>query len=601
MSATLALDRPTLTALADLFSAYDEGCPALLVTGRSLYDLVLDSEGRIRPLIEALRRQATADRAMHLVTYSMAAGLDWDAGRIPGQRDRETIERALRAHHIVDIPQDQNEVVRVLRGISSLARAQGDDLRWSDGRSLRFVFLCEFGEHLAPGTLTNGTQSDNQLVAIELAHITAQSLALRTSGHMIVFHARDGLVDPLVSGVLKHVRLRQPDGAEKRPFLEAALALYDKATLEPPLEPAIAATLTSNTPNRSLEQLVRASHRTGRPLTLQDMAQQKSRDIEQLSEGTLSLLDSARIKGLDLQGRNIAAPRRVLQRIGEGLRKGDLTIPSNVLLAGGPGTGKTDLAILTAVEAGTAAYQMHSPKNAYVGETERRARLQQQMIGETAPCIAFCDEISEALPLERSDFDGDSGASRAVMATLLTALSDESRRGRSVIIGSTNCLWRIGAAMRSRFLVLPVLHPLRDDMAAILVATARRVIPGLALDLHHPPVVEAAGVFFDKGGTAREIRQALATTAMLHGELTPARILSAARDLLPLADRHSSMYADLWAIRACSSRAFLPWSDDPSSYPFPEYLDDIVDPRTGDVNGPALDRRLAQLRPLSNV
>lgn len=590
----------SIGALAEIFNAYDEGCPALLVTGRSLYDLVLDGEGRMRPLIEALRREALQARGMHLVTYSMATGLDWDEARVDA-RDRETISRALRLHRLVDIPQDQNEVVRVLRGIASLARAQDAGLQWHDSRPLRFLFLCEFGEHLAPGTLTNGTQSDAQLVAIELAHVTAQSLALRSSGQLIVFHAREGLVDSLVCSALRHVRLRQPDAAEKQPFISAALSLYDKAKLEKPLTAEIAARLSSNTPNRGFEQLLRASHRTGRLVSAKDVAFQKSQDIEHLSEGTLTVLDAMRIQGLDLQGRNIAAPRRALHRIADGLRRGDTTVPGNVLLAGAPGTGKTDLAILTAVEAGTAAYLMHSPKNAYVGETERRARLQQTILQETAPCIAFCDEISEALPLERNDIDGDSGASRAVMATLLSALSDDSRRGRSLIIGSTNCPWRIGVAMRSRFIVLPVLQPLAADLPAIIIATARRVTASAALDPRDANIEEAARIFLTKGASARDIRQALASVAMWQGTLSAAAVLTAARDFLATADRASAIYSDLWAIRSCSSRAFLPWADDPATYPFPEHLEDLVDPQSGDVNGDALERKLSELRPLANV
>ena len=86
------------------------------------------------------------------------------------------------------------------------------------------------------------------------------------------------------------------------------------------------------------------------------------------------------------------------------------------------------------------------------------------------------DEITEQFPLEQSEgFDGDSGASRAVMGQLLTSLSDESRRGRALLVATTNCPWRIGAAMRSRFTVIPVLHPLEEDFPGILASIAEQV------------------------------------------------------------------------------------------------------------------------------
>src|SRR5690606_17569467 len=116
------------------------------------------------------------------------------------------------------------------------------------------------------------------------------------------------------------------------------------------------------------------------------------------------------------------------------LLRGESSMPGAVLLAGSPGSGKTDLALLVAARASVSAYEMHSPKAGIVGETERRTRLQQSLLAQFQPNVAFIDEITEAFPMQRSDFDGDSGASRAVMASLLSALSDEGRRGRSLLV-----------------------------------------------------------------------------------------------------------------------------------------------------------------------
>ena len=584
-----------------VFEAFDEGCPAIFLTGRSLYDLVLDSEGRIRPFLEAFRIEARRARGMHVVTYSMAGGLDWNDTRIEATGDRDAIARVLRAHGLLDIPQDQNEVVRVVRGISSLARSQQQNLRWTDGTPFRFAFLCEFGEHLAPGTLTNGTQSDQQLVAIELAHITAQSLALRTSGHLFVVHAREGLVDPLLCSALRHVRLPQPDEAEKTAFTRTALSVYTDAKLESGVDLEMAARLGTNTPNRGIEVLIRASHRTKQPVTAKAIAAQKSRDIESLSEGTLTVLDSQRVHGVRLEGRNVAVPRQVLQCVAAAIRRGDRCAPANILLAGGPGTGKTDLAILTAMEARAAAYAMHSAKSAHVGETERKARLQNAIVNDSVPCVVFCDEMPEVFPMERSDFNGDSGASNAVMAAMLTALSDETRRGRSLIVGSTNVPWRVGHAMLTRFDVLPVLAALREDMPAIVMAVVARIGNGINLDSRDATMQEAAEIFHDKGASARQVSKSVTTVAMLKGRLTADEVIAAARDLVPRSDHASSIYADLWAIRACTSQSFLPWADDPASYPFPLYLKGIVNPATGVIDGPELNRRLDELRPSVNV
>jgi DNA polymerase III delta prime subunit len=536
---------------------------------------------------------------MHLIRYSMADGLDWDAARIDDDRDRRTVEQALRTHNLLEIATQQNEVVRVLRGISSLSRTPTTGLKFASGEELTFCFLLEFGEHLAP-TSAGAGQTEAQTVAIELAHITAQSLSLRTSRNLVVIHAREGMVDPLVCCALKHIRLPQPDELEKREFVTAARKLYSKAVLADELTQEDLVNLSIHTPNRSTEALLRASHLAGVALTASEVAAQKHDDVEQMSEGTLRALDTTRISDLKLVGTNIETPLRVMQEYGSALLRRDSAMPTNVLLVGPPGTGKTDLAVLTAKTAKAPAFEMLSPKGGIVGETERKARLQQVALKEWGG-VAFVDEITEAFPMQRVEFDGDNGASRAVTAALLTSLSDESRRGKSLLIATTNAPWRICEAMRSRFTVIPVLHPSREDYPRILCSIAHRISAANQLDVDDQRIVQAADLFFRKGANPREIRGALSRVSVRTARLTPETVLFAAEDLCCAADINSVVYAELWAIRVCSSRSFLPWTASPSSFPYPTYLQEIVDRTTGRINYDALNKRIKELQPYANV
>ena len=589
-----------MKALEPIFQAYEEGYSALWVTGRSPFDLDVDSDGTLRPLLEGLRRTCR-EQGLLLLSYSMAAGLEWEQNDMADSNDRRTIETALRAHTLLDIPRDQNEVVRVIRGVASMARTPTKGLHWADGRDLKFAFLLEFAEHLVPGTLANGTQTDNQLVAIELAHIVAQSLALRNSQNLVIFHGRDGLLDDLVSSVLHRVRLPQPNLNNKQAFIAAAMALYREATFEEGLSPDAIAHLTANTPNRGLEARIRASHRNGRCVSASELAEQKNADVEELSEHTLTPLDTSRVNNLHLFGSNIEAPRRILERYALALERADASMPCNILLVGPPGTAKTDLALLVARKAKVSSYQLHSPKGSLVGETERKARLQQMALSEWWPCVGFVDEVTENLPLQRSEFDGDSGASRAVTAALLTALSDETRRGRTLIIGTSNCPWLLGEAMRSRFTIMPVLYPLAEDYPGIIAAITHRIAPHLEINLADERIVEAAQIFHNKAGSPRHIYSALSNAPSLHGPLSPETILSAARDHCATTDLCSVIYAELWAVKTCSFLSFFPWANNPKGYRFATHLEGIVNPDNGEIDREVLEKRIKEYKPHANV
>ena len=53
--------------------------------------------------------------------------------------------------------------------------------------------------------------------------------------------------------------------------------------------------------------------------------------------------------------------------------------------------------------------------------------------------------------------------------------------------------------MRSRFTIVPVLHPLKADFVHILLATAKRVAPETDMDSANGQVIEASNLFLRKG------------------------------------------------------------------------------------------------------
>lgn len=588
--------------LQQISHAYESGRAALLLTGRSPYDLITTpNEGVIQTLHEALRRYLRQNYGMLLLTFTRSGGFDWDKSRIEDERDRRNIEKVLQTHQLHQIVQDEHETARVIRGVTSLLRNPPQGLRWANGADMRFAVLFEFAEHIAPGGLLNGTQTDNQIISIELATSLAQSLALRKSGNLLMFHGRDGLLDDLVKNSLFPIHLKLPDEIEKEEFVDLVIKRYSNARFEESLTAAAIARMTANTPNRGLEALFLASDRTDIEITAKELSEQKCRDVESFTENTVRVLDTDRVKEVELRGANIELPKNFLERCAEGLLKGDPNIPSNILLLGPPGTAKTDLCLMTARRAQVAAYELISPKGGIVGETERKVRLQWSAVREWTPNITFIDEISEAIPVQRTEWDGDSGASRAIVAQLLTALSDESRRGKTMLIATTNTPWRMSEALRTRFTLIPVLFPLREHFPGIIAVTAKRISRQSEVTEDDPKVIEAAGILYDKGASPRHIRAQLSNSIVFSGALDGDTVLMAAHDFCASTDRTSAIYSELWAIKACSSKAFFPWNNNITAYNFPNHLQGIVLQPSGDVDRVELDRRLQELEPYVNV
>ena len=288
-----------------------------------------------------------------------------------------------------------------------------------------------------------------------------------------------------------------------------------------------------------------------------------------------------------------------LRKQANGLRSRDKSISMNILLLGAPGTGKTDMAIQTAHCAAVPIYQLNSPKAGIVGETERRATLQTRIFASTTPSLGFIDEITEAMPMQRTH-NLDSGASDSVMQALLNMLSDNSREGQSMLIATTNCGYKMGAAMRDRFVVVPVIMPAIEDFPEIICSIAKQ-ISGVPINPQDNYIQQAAKEFYDKHIMPRRIRAALKLVCQQDG-LTPKAILDAATDANPLDEASwlAAVYADLSAISLTVSKRLLPWYGREDSYPFPDYIKEILDENM-EVEPVKLNKELNRLQPYVNV
>jgi transitional endoplasmic reticulum ATPase len=118
-----------------------------------------------------------------------------------------------------------------------------------------------------------------------------------------------------------------------------------------------------------------------------------------------------------------------------------------VLLYGPPGTGKTLIAKAVASESGAHFISIAGPEviSKYYGESEQRLREVFEEARENAPSIIFIDELDSIAP-RREEVTGE--VERRVVAQLLTMMDGLEERGQVVVIGATNRVDAIDAALR---------------------------------------------------------------------------------------------------------------------------------------------------------
>jgi transitional endoplasmic reticulum ATPase len=121
--------------------------------------------------------------------------------------------------------------------------------------------------------------------------------------------------------------------------------------------------------------------------------------------------------------------------------------PKGILLFGPPGTGKTLIAKAVASESGAHFISIAGPEviSKYYGESEQRLREVFEEARENAPSIIFIDELDSIAP-RRDEVTGE--VERRVVAQLLTMMDGLEERGQVVVIGATNRVDAIDAALR---------------------------------------------------------------------------------------------------------------------------------------------------------
>jgi AAA+ superfamily predicted ATPase len=597
-----------MTAIDALLKPYEEGKAVIIHSGRDLYDLEPDPADKITPLIELLRSEGFTRHNLVMIEFSKSSGVTCNMRLLSGDEKRVVkkclSDFGLDSYETCNHTNKESDFVRIIRSLLKLSQ-QDNSIYLRDKLPLKFMVVFNFSEHLMPH-LQVGTHIEEQLICIETALKMVKSLGARKYGNYVIFsEARPGTLDGLLYQNVTTSILQQPSVKDKAVFIKTLKDRYPDVTTEDNLSDEVISNLTAGTPNRSTEEIFLSSYKTNKPILTSAVFEKKQADIISLSESTLEAIDLDRIKNQILAGVTVRKPMQILMIIAESIKRGDKNCLRNVMFCGSPSGGKTMMAFIAAAMAGVPAYLLNSPKNQYVGESERKAKVMFNLLKQMGG-FGIIDEVELIFPLNRNQNTGDSGVTQNLQGQLQSFLSDPSLSGKTVLVATSNRPNAISEAMRQRWTIIPVLMPIERDFPEIVLRIAQGLNPSLEIELTDTILQDSASKFYKAGAAPREIREALISSMIfVPGNLGIEHIVFASHDIIPSGNINSSIYADYCALAYTRNNSFLPWWDEnenqpDKNYPFPEYIKKILNDDFY-IDQTELGKALRQLEPNVNV
>ncbi|GLV54407.1 hypothetical protein KDH_12540 [Dictyobacter sp. S3.2.2.5] len=199
-------------------------------------------------------------------------------------------------------------------------------------------------------------------------------------------------------------------------------------------------------------------------------------------------------------------------------------VPSGLLLAGPPGTGKTIIAEALAKEGHFNLVKMRNIQDRWVGSSERNLDMVLSLLKDLFPVVVFIDEIDQAMGRRDTGQSGDSGVGGRMFARILEEMSNASNRGKILWVAATNRTDILDSALLRRFdRVVPLLVPDIKESCRIFAAmpaaishqSGSSMIVKYSGDLEQHPVKDQTGdLHFRAEDLEKFYSAAVATTTM---------------------------------------------------------------------------------------
>jgi AAA+ superfamily predicted ATPase len=454
--------------------------------------------------------------------------------------------------------------------------------------------VLDYAEALIPCAGQSGSQAArSRLVEQILAKST--DITWQRQGHVIVLISRVETTDQgfrRMPGVL-NCDVRLPEEEERRDCIERMQANERQPLL---LEASLSSErLARIAGGLNIDEISRWRYRSSsdNPLTADQIINHKSNSVREKAGSTLSVADERLNMNSD-----IAGLENVKQYVRDCMKLGARKV--SVLLAGGPGTGKSTVATAIGAELGAVVLFLDQPKSKWVGETEDNIKRALDIAESMAPSVLVIDEADQTVFGKRRQNSGDESSSvdSSARAILMQWMGDTAKDNGVSVVAMTNNPAGIDAAILDRMETLAVLEQTSPaGKANVLRLQGKRV--GVDVSM---AAAEAAFRQSDKVFTGRQITRLLGASRLAalnrdSKQIENQDILAAIATSLHHFGR-DEMLASMRAVLYTSTKDYLPWvaawrAGDLEATP-PPYLSEFVD-NNGMVDVQALQLAIREL------
>lgn len=275
------------------------------------------------------------------------------------------------------------------------------------------------------------------------------------------------------SSMVEEIEVPYPSLSERKAFIENRISDGD-LSLDREITPESFASLTGGLSRVLVDDICLRAELYKSPVSIELIRERKEQIIRQEYGELIEILEPRHgfsdVGGMsevkDYLQRSVIAPLK-----GQAPRE---RMPSGVLLAGPPGTGKTYLVSALAHEAAVNVVKLNAGRllGQYVGNSERNLERALACIRSLSPTLVMIDEIEQQF---QRGGKGDGGVERRIFGRILEEMSGSSgtQRGEVVWFAATNRIELVDPALRrpGRFdRIVPILPPTAEERWAILHA-----------------------------------------------------------------------------------------------------------------------------------